>query len=79
MNQVTETSFALGGILFFLIVSVVALLGFAFWVWMLIHASINRGLSDTEKLIWVVLIVFLPFLGSVIYFFVGRPKHRPGS
>jgi len=24
--------------------------------------------------VWVIVIIFLPFLGSLIYFFIGRPK-----
>jgi len=50
------------------------LLLFAFWIWMLIHAITNRGLTDGEKIAWVLIILFLHFLGAVIYFFVGRPK-----
>jgi phospholipase D-like protein len=50
------------------------LLLFAFWVWMLIHAITNNGLSDGEKIAWVLVVLFLHFLGALIYFFVGRPK-----
>jgi hypothetical protein len=58
---------------------VVFMWGFAiaacvFWVWMLIHAITNRGLDSVEKLIWVLVILFLHFLGGLIYFFIGRPK-----
>jgi len=57
----------------------VGLLGLAclvFWVWMLIHAIRNKGLRDTEKIIWVLVIVLVQVLGALIYFFVGRPKAR---
>ena len=27
-----------------------------------------------EKIIWVLIIIFLPFLGSVLYFLIGRDK-----
>ena len=47
-------------------------LAFGFWIWMLIDA-LTRLPSD-EKLVWVLVIVFLHFLGALIYFFVGR-KH----
>ena len=47
---------------------------FGFWLWMLVHAITNRGLSDVEKLIWVIVMIFTHFLGALIYFFVGRPK-----
>jgi hypothetical protein len=52
------------------------LAAFAFWIWMLIHAAQNKGLSDGEKVAWVLIIVLVHFLGAVIYFFVGRPKAK---
>jgi phospholipase D-like protein len=67
------------GIVFILglfLLGVIALAAFVFWIWMLIHAITNKGLTDTEKLIWVVVILFLHFLGGLIYFFVGRPKQE---
>ena len=47
---------------------------FAFWLWMLIHAHDNKGLDGTGKILWVIVIIFLPLVGSVIYYFVGRSK-----
>lgn len=51
-----------------------SLAAFAFWLWMLIHAIGNKGLSDGERIVWVLVIIFLPLLGSILYFFLGRPK-----
>jgi len=56
--------------------AVVSLAGFVFWLWMLIHAITNKGLADGERIVWVLVIIFLPLIGSIIYFFVGRPKGR---
>jgi len=50
------------------------LLAFVFWLWMLVHAITNRGVGDGEKIAWVLVILFLHFLGALIYFIVGRPK-----
>ena len=71
--------FNLGGgeiilILALLVLALLAVLSMVFWIWMLIHAIQNKGLTDTEKIIWVLVIVFLHVLGALIYFFVGRPK-----
>lgn len=55
-------------------IGVIALGAFALWIWMLVHAITNKGLTDAERLIWVLVILFLHFLGALIYFFVGRPK-----
>jgi hypothetical protein len=49
-------------------------LAFIFWIWMLIHAIRNNGLSGTERVVWVLVVFFLPCVGALIYFFVGRPK-----
>jgi hypothetical protein len=62
------------GLIFFLISAVISLLCFVFWVWMLVDAIKNRALSDGEKIVWVLVIIFLPFLGSILYFFIGKPK-----
>ena len=71
------TAVVLGGI-FGLFAGLIALAlsiaGFAFWLWMLVHAITNKGLDDTEKIVWVLVIIFLPFIGSIIYFLLGRPK-----
>jgi hypothetical protein len=53
---------------------VISLAGFAFWLWMLIHAVTNKGISDVEKIMWALVVILLPIVGSIIYFFVGRPK-----
>ena len=71
MNDVTGS---IVGLLLLLVVAVIGLACFAFWLWMLIHAIKNKGLTDTEKIIWVLVILFVHVLGALIYFFVGRPK-----
>jgi len=47
-----------------------------FWIWMLVAAIQNKGLSDGEKVGWVLAIVFLHFIGSLLYFFIGHPKRK---
>jgi len=66
------------GLFFLLISAVVGLALFAFWLWMLINAIGNKGLSDGERIVWVLVIIFLPLLGSILYFFIGRTK-GPGA
>ena len=62
------------GIILFLFLLPLTLAFMAFWIWMLVHAIQNKGLSDGEKIGWVLAIVFLHFLGALLYFFIGRPK-----
>jgi hypothetical protein len=49
---------------------------FAFWIWMLISAIQNKGLTEGEKIAWVLVVALLHFLGALIYFFVGHPKRK---
>ncbi len=49
---------------------------FVFWVWMLIHAITNQGLVGTEKIVWVLVVILLPCVGSLIYLFIGYPKAK---
>ena len=56
------------------LVGIIGLLIFVFWIWMLIDAIQNRGLSDGEKICWVLAIVFLHIIGALIYYFIGRQK-----
>ena len=56
-----------------------SLAALAFWIWMLVHAIQNKGLSDSEKIVWVLVIALVHFIGAVIYFFVGRPKANTPS
>jgi hypothetical protein len=57
---------------------IVALVLGAFWLWMLIDALSNPTLEPTMKIVWGLLIFFLPFVGAVAYFFVAR-KRPTGS
>ena len=64
------------GILFVLFIFGIGIAATVFWIWMLVNAITNKGITDTEKIVWVLVIVFTHFIGALIYFFVGRPKHK---
>jgi hypothetical protein len=60
---------------FFLVIFGIIAVGiFIFWIWMLVDAIQNKGLTDGEKVCWVLAIVFLHIIGALLYFFIGRPK-----
>ena len=62
------------GILLALIGLVLTVLLFAFWIWMLVDVITSKRLSDTEKILWFVVVFFLHALGGLIYFVAGRNK-----
>jgi Phospholipase_D-nuclease N-terminal len=59
-----------GGVLFVAIL-LIAIVGSIFWIWMLVDC-LTSSLPSTEKLIWVLVIVFLHFLGALLYFVLAR-------
>jgi uncharacterized membrane protein YhaH (DUF805 family) len=56
---------------------VVAVLPLAIcWIAARIHCLTNKRLRDVERLIWVLVIIFLNFIGAIMYLIFGRnPKH----
>ena len=70
--------FLLGGfeVLLILCLLPLGLLSFAFWIWMLVDAAQNRGLDQTERVVWIVVVALLHFLGALAYFFAGRPIRK---
>jgi hypothetical protein len=43
-----------------------------FWIWMLIDAITNQALDSTMKVVWVLVILFLHFVGALAYLILGR-------
>ncbi len=45
-----------------------------FWLWMLTDCASNESSEGNDKLIWILIILFVPLFGSVIYYFIRRPQ-----
>ena len=68
-------AFGLGGweiILILCVMIPVSLACLAFWVWMLIDCIRNKSLSDNERILWTLVIVFAHALGALINLLAGR-------
>jgi hypothetical protein len=52
----------------------IAILVFVFWIMMLIDCIKNPNLSSNERIVWVLVVIFLYGLGALIYFLAGRKK-----
>lgn len=46
----------------------------AIWVYALVDIIKDEYKTETDKIIWFLLVFFLPFLGTIAYFFIGRNK-----
>jgi len=54
-----------------IVMGIIGLLFFVFWLWMLIDAIKNE---KENKLVWVLVILFLNLLGALIYYFAAKRK-----
>lgn len=65
------TGIGVGLIIIWIVVMVVNLALFVFWLWMLIDV-IKRKFD--QKVLWIVLIIILGYLGAIIYYFAVKRK-----
>jgi len=59
---------------FFIFFIIIGFVCFAFWIWMLIDCISNEPSAGNDKIIWVLVILILQWIGAVLYFFVRRPQ-----
>ena len=56
------------------ILLVVSVLLVIFWIRMLLDCARNERLTSNEKVVWILIIVFLHVLGALIYAVAGRKR-----
>lgn len=59
------------GLTFWVIISALAVL---LWLVALIDVLRNSFAGENEKLIWILVILFAPLVGSILYFAIGRKR-----
>ena len=45
-----------------------------FWVWMVIDCATQETPEGNDKVVWILIIVLMNWLGALIYYFVRRRK-----
>ncbi len=67
-----STSLFAVGSLMIILIGLIGIAAFGLWLWSLIHCVSNKNLSDTNRIIGILLILFLGIFGSFIYLFLPR-------
>jgi hypothetical protein len=58
------------------IILVIAILIFAFEIWMIIDAAINKGITDKARAWWIIgMLIIHPFV-AIVYFFTDHRKRK---
>lgn len=65
---------ALFGIGFFGFFALISLVGFIFWIWALVDCLKNEPSEGNDKIIWLLVIIFLNWFGALIYAIVRRQE-----
>ena len=45
-----------------------------FWVWVLVDCVTKESSEGNDRIVWLMLILFAPVIGALIYYFVRRPE-----
>jgi hypothetical protein len=64
------------GIFFGLILAAIGIFAFVFWILMLIDCIKRKFKNDTEKVIWILVLIFVHIIGALIYYFVVKKKNK---
>jgi hypothetical protein len=51
---------------------------FAFWIWMIVDCAQNEPPSN-DKVVWMLIVIFLNWIGATIYFFARRRNRTKGQ
>jgi len=65
---------AIGFMFFMLIIVILLVLGLIFWIAMIIDCAKRNFKKDSEKIVWILVLIFLGVLGAIIYYFVVKRK-----
>lgn len=67
-----------GGAEWILILVVIALLltYLSFWVYTIVDVAKSKFNDDITKIVWLLVVILLGFLGSIIYWIVGRSSKK---
>jgi len=66
------------GFVIFGLMSIVFLVLVVFWVLMIVDCAKRKFKNSTEKIVWILVIVFLKWFGAVVYFLVIPMYNRKG-
>ena len=70
--------FGLGGMLAVFVLLLI-LASIALIVWAIVDLIGNPRIEGTLKIVWALVILFMPFLGSLIYLIIGRSASESAS
>jgi hypothetical protein len=54
--------------------AILGVIATVFWIWMIVDCVVSPQLTGTDKIVWLLVIIFLHIIGALIYYLVGRKR-----
>ena len=54
----------------------ISIFAFVFWILMLIDCIKRKFKEESEKIVWILVIIFAGIIGALIYYFIVKHKKR---
>jgi len=52
----------------------IGLLCLALWIFALVDIVRSRFRQDTTRIVWILIVIFLPVIGTILYYLIGREQ-----
>lgn len=59
-------------VLFVLFIIALVIASTAFWIWMIIDVAQRKFENENDKIMWLLIILLVGFIGAVVYYFVVK-------
>lgn len=55
-----------------MILAGLAIFLFVFWILMIVDCATRKFKNDTDRVVWILILIFLGLIGAIIYYFVVK-------
>jgi hypothetical protein len=63
-------------LIFILVIIALMIFFFVFWILMIVDVAKRKFKDDSEKVVWILVIVLASWIGALIYYFVVKRKDK---
>ncbi len=64
------------GVFFILAAVALGIFLFIFWIMMIIDCANRKFKNDSDKIVWIIVIVLVQIIGAIIYYFVVKKPNK---
>ena len=63
-------------ILLFFVVLAFAIFLVVAWIWMIIDCIQRKFSSESDKIVWILVLILIPLIGLILYYFIVFKKNK---